>query len=121
VYLGTVASFWGIAEAYTYFTGDRLKAFLGDWWFVAFYGLPVIVAALVATRRGPMELSQDDLDILTRDAADPIPTGPIQRPFHNVEISDRELRRRIVERNRDHKPTYLLRMEYARRLAQRQR
>ncbi len=102
VYLGVVASFWGIAEAYTYFKGDHLKMFLGGWWFVTFYGLPLVVAVLAVTGKVSAELSQGDLDVLTRDAVDPIPMGPIQRPFHNVEISDRELRRRIVERNRDH-------------------
>ncbi len=71
--------------------------------------------------RRPRELSREELDEFTRDAVDPTPLGAIRRPFHNTGLSDHALRQTIIERNRKRKPTYQLRMEYERRLAQRSR
>jgi hypothetical protein len=122
-YFGTIISLFGIVQAYTYFTGDELKTRLGSYWLLVFYGFPLLVA-LVTTlvkqlNREAIQLSREELDKFTRESVDPKPLGPVQRPVHNVGLSDSELRRRIIERNRDRKPTYLLRMEYERRLGQR--
>jgi hypothetical protein len=122
-YFGAIISLWGIVQAYTYFTGDELKARLGPYWLLVFYGFPLLVA-LVTTlvrqlNREAIQLSREELDKFTRESVDPKPLGPVQRSFHNVGLGDGELRRRIIERNRDRKPTYLLRMEYERRLGQR--
>ena len=55
----------------------------------------------------------------THASVDPKPLGPVVRIYDNVELTDEELRQRIEERNRQGKPTYLLRLEYERRLRQR--
>ena len=120
-YAGSVAALWAFAEAYTYFTGDRLRQTLGGLWIVVFYVVPCLPAALAALRRQKDGLSREELDAFTRDAVDPTPLGPIQRPYHNTGLSDRELRETIRARNAKGEPTYLLRMEYERRLGQRSR
>jgi hypothetical protein len=66
-----------------------------------------------------MELSRDELRILTEQSVDPTGWGPVTRPFDNAELNDSELRQRIISRNRNEQPTYLLRLEYDRRLRQR--
>ncbi|MBL8057009.1 MAG: hypothetical protein JNK29_09945 [Anaerolineales bacterium] len=121
LYLGAAAALWGITEAYTYFTGQQLRDWLGDYWLLVFYGGPLLFAVAVQLRRRPVELSSADLAALTRAAVDLNPQGAIRRPYHNVELSDQELRQRIAERNRQRLPTYLLREEYRRRLGQRER
>lgn len=63
-------------------------------------------------------LSREELDRFTGKSKDPEPRGLITRPNDNVDLTDEELRSRIIERNPD-KPTYLLRREYERRLRQR--
>ena len=40
VYFSLVASIWGIAEAYTYFTDDALRMLLGSYWWTILYGVP---------------------------------------------------------------------------------
>lgn len=65
-----------------------------------------------------MLLSREDLDIYTSQCVDPTP-DEVCRPAHNVDLTDRELVERINSRNGANKPTYLLRMEYERRLRQR--
>lgn len=67
-----------------------------------------------------MELSKEGLDRLTRKSVDPSPRGTVVRKFHNVDLTDEDLVQRIEKRNKECKPTYLLRMEYQRRLNQRQ-
>lgn len=62
------------------------------------------------------ELSQEELDRFTRESVDPQPINLVVRRFDNVGLSDSELRRRILERNQKGKLTYLLRLEYQRRL-----
>lgn len=64
-------------------------------------------------------ISREELDKFTQESVDPNALGPIRRPFDNVELTDDELVARIKERNREGKPTYLLRMEYERRLRHR--
>jgi hypothetical protein len=64
-------------------------------------------------------LSRDELAKLTEGSVDPSPLGRITRPHDNVELTDEELRVKIEDRNAQRKPTYLLRMEYERRLHQR--
>jgi hypothetical protein len=64
-------------------------------------------------------ISREELDKFTQESVDPNALGPIRRPFDNVELTDDELVTRIKERNREGKPTYLLRMEYERRLRHR--
>jgi urease accessory protein UreE len=66
-----------------------------------------------------MPLSREELNTFTREAVDPTPEGPVRRTFDNVDLTDDELVRRIMERNEQRKPTFLLRLEYERRLGQR--
>lgn len=70
-------------------------------------------------REDAMVLSREQLDKLTRDSVDPTPLGSVRRPFDNVDLTDDDLVRTIEERNSQRKPTYLLRLEYDRRLKQR--
>jgi hypothetical protein len=123
VYFGLLASLWGMAEIYTYFTGDKLRVTLGSGWILVFYGAPLLPALVATFIRQPkaddLQLSREELERFTRESVDPHSWGNVQRPFDNVGLSDGELRRRIIERNRERKPSYLLRMEYERRLTQR--
>lgn len=64
-------------------------------------------------------LSKEELERLTNESVDPKPLGRITRPHDNVGLRDDELCSKIEERNSQGKPTYLLRMEYERRLHQR--
>jgi len=64
-------------------------------------------------------LSREELRELTVGSIDPNPTGRVVRRFNDVERTDEDLVAVIKSRNRAKKPTYLLRMEYARRLDQR--
>lgn len=66
-----------------------------------------------------MELSREELDKYTSESVDSRPLGRITRRHDNVDLADDELRQRIKERNEQRKPTFLLRMEYERRLNQR--
>lgn len=118
-YAAGVGTLWGMMEAATYFTGEALREMLGPLWVLVFYGLPLVPAVAVAIRRTQPALSQAELDAFTAASVDPTPTGPIRRPFDNTGLSDAKLRQTIAQRNREGKPTYLLRMEYGRRLAQR--
>ena len=123
VYISSIASIWGVTEAYTYFTEDKLREFLGRWWLIVYYILPLIISIgitlITHQNNRKKNLSREELQIFTLNSVDPVPRGVISRPFHNTEISDNELRKRIIERNKSGKPTYLLRMEYDRRLKQR--
>lgn len=56
-----------------------------------------------------MGLSRAELNRFTRESVDPHGFAPPVRIGHNRGLTDRELRRRIIERNRAGKPTYLLR------------
>lgn len=72
-----------------------------------------------------MALSQEELDRLTRESADPNSWGTDEftpdRSFNeNSRLSDLELVATIERRNQERKPTYKLRLEYRRRLLQRQ-
>lgn len=64
-------------------------------------------------------LSRKDLENLTNASVDPTGWGPVRRTNDNEGLSDVELRRKIVDRNLEGKPTYLLRLEYERRLEER--
>ena len=121
VYAGWLASLWGIAEVYTYFTGERLRHLLGSLWVVVFYVLPCVPAVFFAILKRRQGLSREELDRFTLESVDRTPINDIRRPYHNTGLSDRELRDTIRERNSQKKPTFLLRMEYERRLAQRSR
>ena len=72
-----------------------------------------------------MGLSQDELDRLTRESVDPRSFGtdsltPTRSYNENSGRTDAGLVRKIEERNRSGKPTFKLRLEYARRLRERQ-
>ncbi len=118
-YLAAIASLWGIAEAFTYFTGEQLRVLLGGAWAWVFYGAPLGVAVVTALIRRPAGLSETELDRFAAEAVDSSPHAPVRRVYDNVELSDGELRRQIAERNQKRLPTYLLRLEYRRRLRQR--
>ncbi len=45
-YVTMIGALWGCVEAFTYFTGERLREVLGLYWPLAFYGLPLLVAAI---------------------------------------------------------------------------
>jgi ribokinase len=47
-YITIVGALWGLLEAYTYFTGDKLKQILGAYWLLILYGVPVVIALWVA-------------------------------------------------------------------------
>lgn len=66
-----------------------------------------------------MELSREELNRLNSESVDPKPFGSITRPYDNVDMKDEDLAEKISARNRAGKPTFLLRMEYDRRLRQR--
>lgn len=58
VYFSLVASIWGVAEAYTYFTDDALRIVLGSYWWTILYGLPLIIALLISiSNPSPFALS----------------------------------------------------------------
>lgn len=65
-------------------------------------------------------LSRKELNEFDLKAVDRENTGEIRRPYDNADLTDSELRRRIIQRNEERKNTYLLRMEYGRRLYQRE-
>jgi hypothetical protein len=65
-----------------------------------------------------MNLSREELDKFTSASLDPKAGGPVRRPFDNVDLTDEELVSRLKERT-GVKPTFLLRVEYERRLKQR--
>lgn len=65
-------------------------------------------------------LSWKELMNLTEDSVDPHPFNTVVRSNMNTGLSDKELVRTIKTRNRQRKPTYLLRLEYQRRLRQSQ-
>jgi hypothetical protein len=67
-----------------------------------------------------MELTRKELEYFTLHSVDPNPRQPIIRQHHNVELTDHELRMRIIKRIKERKPTSLLRFEYNRRLNQRE-
>lgn len=67
-----------------------------------------------------MSISREELEKLTAGSVDPNPLGRIARPYDNVNLTDKELVQKIRERNKDGKPTTLLRFEYERRLMQRE-
>ncbi len=72
-----------------------------------------------------MALSQEELDRLTRESVDPNSWGtdsltPGRSFAENAHLTDSELVATIERRNRERKPTYKLRLEYRRRLLQRQ-
>ncbi len=73
VYAGMIASLWGITEAYTYFTGEKLKEFLGASWAFVFYGAPLFVALIVTIGNRPSELSWEELSKFTNESMDPSP------------------------------------------------
>lgn len=64
-------------------------------------------------------LSRAELEQLNRESVDPQPLGRVVNMYDNVDMSDEELVEKIRQRNKDRKPTYKLRMEYERRLRQR--
>ena len=53
IYVGLAASIWGITEAYTYFTGDNLRAVLGSYWWLLFHVFPLVIAALATVFHRP--------------------------------------------------------------------
>lgn len=65
-------------------------------------------------------LSRAELEQLNRESVDPQPLGRVVNIYDNVDMSDEELVAKIKQRNKDRKPTYKLRMEYERRLKQRE-
>ena len=65
------------------------------------------------------KLSRSKLANLTTHSVDPEPLGRITRDGMNSNLTDSELAQRIKSRNDLYKPTYLLRLEYNRRLNQR--
>lgn len=65
-------------------------------------------------------LSRQEFLELTRNSADPQPRGRVTRDGMNRDLTDRELSSRIRHRNSEGKDTYLLRLEYNRRLRQRE-
>lgn len=67
-------------------------------------------------------LSKKELERLTGESVDPMkPFGHITRSHDNVGLTDDQLCSKIEELNSQRKPTYLLRMEYERRLRRRGR
>lgn len=64
-------------------------------------------------------ISRDGLSNLTQNSVDPKPFGRVTRDGMNMDLTDVELVGTIEERNSLNKPTYLLRLEYERRLRQR--
>ncbi len=66
------------------------------------------------------ELSWKELYDLTQNSVDPKPFNTVRRSFDNANLSDSELVSRIQERNSQNKSTYLLRLEYERRLGNRE-
>ncbi len=65
------------------------------------------------------QLSREELKKFNRESVDPQPWGPIVRGSDNVDLTDEELCRRIEQRIKEGKPTALLRLEYRRRLNER--
>jgi hypothetical protein len=65
-------------------------------------------------------LSRDELANFTQRSVDPTPWGRVTRDGMNANLTDSELTSRIQQRNAEGKPTYLLRLEYQRRLGQRE-
>jgi len=61
-------------------------------------------------------LSRNELDRFDNESVDPHGWGPVCRGDMNRELSDYEICRRIEERTEAGRPTYLLRLEYDRRL-----
>lgn len=57
IYVGLAASIWSITEAYTYFTGDNLRAVLGSYWWLLFYGFPLVIATLAAVFHRPSNIT----------------------------------------------------------------
>ncbi len=52
-YIALVGSIWGFTEAYTYFTDNRLRVILGNYWMLVFFGCPFLVALVVAVLKSP--------------------------------------------------------------------
>ena len=66
-------------------------------------------------------LSYDELLDLTENCVDPHPVNAVVRGDMNAGLTDEELVEKIISRNNSGKPTYLLRLEYRKRLEQRQK
>lgn len=64
-------------------------------------------------------LTGQELDLFTKGSVDPDGWGPVRRDGMNRDLSDQDLRSTIAQRNEQGKPTYLLRLEYKRRLEER--
>lgn len=67
-----------------------------------------------------MELSREELSEMTRNSADPNGRGAYINRTRNMDLTDSELVRTIMERNEAGKDTYQGRREYERRLSQRE-
>lgn len=61
---------------------------------------------------GILTFGRNELEQLTREAADPVGFCPVTRPLDNVGLSDVALVESIRDRNALGKLTYLLRLEY---------
>ena len=77
-YATSAGAIWGIVEAYTYFEGDRLKLWLGDYWPWLFLGLPVLIALAVGLRTNKREPPKQPvaLDGAGQPLAIPVPGTP---------------------------------------------
>lgn len=64
-------------------------------------------------------LSWDELKELTDNSVDPLPFNKVVRKYNDTWRTDEDLVATIKTRNERRLPTYLLRMEYKRRLEQR--
>ena len=62
------------------------------------------------------KLSRIELETLTDASVDPRPFGRITRAGMNSELTNYELVEKIKQRNKQGRPTYLLRQEYETRL-----
>ena len=111
--------FGGWGDGLSVLHGEHRGVVVGGAWAWVFCGGPLGEAVVAALIRRPGGLSETELDRFAAEAVDSSPHAPVRRVYDNVELSDGELRRQIAERNQKRLPTYLLRLEYRRRLRQR--
>lgn len=45
-YFTIAGALWGASEAYTYFSGDKLKTVIGDYWYVIYIIIPIIFSLI---------------------------------------------------------------------------
>jgi GTPase SAR1 family protein len=72
-YISAFGAIWGLLGAYIHFRGDELKKILGAYWPLILYGLPLLIALLVAFIKAG--------DTQQRNTSRPIPRTIIRNGF----------------------------------------